>query len=1254
MDKKEELKEKLKDIIKENGVSIALKPSELKAIFSKHFPIKEALSDILVQMSIARLTWSIIRINSNVVPKDKYKELLEQVKKICKVASEIDAKWALNSWIEALGKQIEGQTYSIQGKQSVQRNVPTTVPGSTELYASKIYDQLNSILRDLLSTKERELNFLENKRIKLEKGEEEYKNGLEKGEEEYKNELSEIQKYESSLRNYYDNVISHLRSIGVETNKFKKKIAPIYKSPHNVDPKSLSISDFKKASEYYSKVMSTANKSIFEYNGTGGCLGFLFLLFIIAAFSWSLVRWHSIWITIVSSIILLIFFSFKNFFNGAEDFSNFENYSDLCKFYLNGWRKKVESENNKYIENLEKKYNSSVENWENNYKERYEELQKEISSKKESILNLIKNATTQLPLLIAPWSNLSSQSVKSASSIPPFFRIGEFDKNFFGVNIHIPASLKFNEKANLIFEASDIYKKQAINNVKSIIFRLLASFPPGKVYFTFIDPVGMGNNVSEFMSLADYDESLINVKAWSEPEDINKKLEEITAHMENVIQKYLRNQYKTIKEFNDNAGELAEPYRVLVIFDFPANFNDETLRRLVSIVNNGPRCGVYVIIVQDIEKQLPYGFNTSDLKKNSTTIGFKDTLVIDEVVFRPFNYNPDTLPQDYISKSIVENVGQVVKSSSKIEVSYDKMLDIANITQNYWWKKSSKDKIEVPLGITGARKIQSLTLGEGTNHHALVIGQTGSGKSNLMHIIITTCALTYSPDEIELYLIDFKEGVEFKPYATLPLVHCKVIAIESEREFGISVLRGLEAESNRRGELFRKAGVKDLQNYREKAFAKMSRIILIIDEFQKFFSEDDEIAGEAAMILDNLARQGRGFGIHIFLSTQSLSGTSSNILRSTLAQIETRIALKCGDTDSRLALSDDNSQAVLLSRPGEAIYNDKGGLKEGNNFFQIAFLKSEVRNKYFDYLSALIKKNMKERKLPIIFEGNAPANFEECNYFKELINKKSWSINLKNVEAYLGEPIAIKPTILSTFKHQSGSNLLIITREEKEGVAMTVTSILSIAAQYSPKDAEFYIIDLTSVDEAWADLPEELQARLPHKIEVLGKKDLKISLTNIINSLNNRLNSESIKYSETFLILLGAHRARDLRIGEIDYSYSSESNKEKPLNEIFKAILKEGPEAGIHTLAWFDTYSNVQKVLSRRDLQEFSMRVVGIMSSEDSLSLIDESAASKINKPNRLIYFDDNRPGVLEKFRPFDLPTTNYIMKIGSILKTFK
>src|SRR4029077_7225958 len=115
-------------------------------------------------------------------------------------------------------------------------------------------------------------------------------------------------------------------------------------------------------------------------------------------------------------------------------------------------------------------------------------------------------------------------------------------------------------------------------------------------------------------------------------------------------------------------------------------------------------------------------------------------------------------------------------------------------------------------------------LGQGTAHHVLIAGKTGSGKSTLLHALITNLALSFSPDEVELYLVDFKKGVEFKTYATHELPHARVVAIESEREFGLSVLQRLDAELKQRGERFRTVGAHDLAGYRQASNTVLPRI----------------------------------------------------------------------------------------------------------------------------------------------------------------------------------------------------------------------------------------------------------------------------------------------------------------------------------------------------------------------------------------------------------------------------------------------
>lgn len=868
----------------------------------------------------------------------------------------------------------------------------------------------------------------------------------------------------------------------------------------------------------------------------------------------------------------------------------------------------------------------------------------------------------------APWADPSWQNWRPPADIPQGLPLGVLDvrpehipdamprephlQRLDMTGVVFPALLPFPASASVLFAAQDEGKEVAVRALQNLLLRAWTALPPGKIRCTIFDPVGRGENFAAFMHLADSDEALVNSRIWTEQAHIEQRLADLTAHMENVLQKYLRNQYETLAEYNAQAGEVAEPFRFLVVADFPVNFSPDAARRLISLASSGARCGLYVFVMVDMKQPLPQGIDLADLERACIVLDWKkDRFVWADEDFGGFPLLLEQPPDGDTITRLLRIAGEESKRASKVEVPFDFIAP----PRADWWREDSRAGITLPLGRAGATGRQQLALGQGTSQHVLIAGKTGSGKSTLLHVLIAQAAMRYSPSEIELYLVDFKKGVEFKTYATHALPHARVVAVESEREFGLSVLQRLDAELVRRGELFRQAGVNDLPSYRTLkdrtpgngqtgANQALPRVLLVVDEFQEFFVEDDKVAQEAALLLDRLVRQGRAFGIHVLLGSQTLGGAYS-LARSTIDQMAVRIALQCSETDAHLILSKDNSEARLLARPGEAIYNAAGGALEGNNFFQIVWLDDERRDTLLSEVVRLAREwRTRTPELPtqpqIVFEGTAPSEISANPLLEQALQHPAYGGPAAPVTAWLGEAVAIKDPTSAVFRRQSGSNLLLVGQQDEAAFSIAVAALTALSAQLPPPDNGSPYLHFVVANPLGRDA-ERLFQRLPDMlpVKVVLQRDLPALLTQFTEEVEARLKGER-QGPPLFLFLHGLQRLRDLRRPDDDFGFARKGEAPTPF-KLFTNLLRDGPPHGVHTVVWCDTLANLQRTFDRQTLREFEMRVLFQMSANDSSTLMDAPTAARLGAHRALYYTEDQ--GKLEKFRPYGLPNPDWL-----------
>jgi hypothetical protein len=763
------------------------------------------------------------------------------------------------------------------------------------------------------------------------------------------------------------------------------------------------------------------------------------------------------------------------------------------------------------------------------------------------------------------------------------------------------------------------------------VLGLLAAAEGRRIRLTWIDPIGRGASAGPLLRLLDIDRELLDGQVWSEPDQIAERLRLLTDRVSYVQQRRLKDRFKTLADYNAAAGDLAEPYHVVCAIGYPHGFTEEAADRLRSLVSHSERGGVGVVAVWDPAggpDVMEVGFDPESpywLRELHTSWSQRDDLFTHEGVLAvtghagrcwvqtagiamPLNAGVDS-PE--AAAAVVEGYG--ARSRDTPDSSFASGEEVARETLE---SGAARKPVSVEIGIGAGGNTTQLTLDESSMPNVLVGGPPGSGKSSFFHTFVTQAIRRYDWNALELYLLDFKQGGEFRPYATLALPHARVVAIGAEREFAVSVLRGLRAELDRRAALFRAAGVQSLEAYGgEEAFP---RTVLIGDEFDLLFLGEDRLADEVASILGELCRQGPPVGIHTVLSTGRLHDMG-RLLRGAVELFSVRVALKMSEAESRSFLGADNDAAGRLRRPGEAVLSTDSGDAATNLAFQVSRTTDDV-------LDALVEKARRRADLdgfvrrPVVFDSSVELPIEApgaLQAFAKALNRRGGGVPVA-----LGEPVSLEGDGGVLLSRQAGRNVLVVSRDERTSRSLLAAALVSLEA--APEEIDLRLVDCLAADEEGAAFIDEAADLL--RTSFYRRKSLGGLVQGIEAEVRRRLAAEDYVKATRIVVLVNAiHRARELG----DEPVRDDTHVRARLLR----ILRDGPDVGVHCLVTADNAESLARRLGRDGLAEFAVRVVDRMSVEDSRELLDSDSAATL-KP-RFAFLHDADDGRLEKIRPF-------------------
>lgn len=584
---------------------------------------------------------------------------------------------------------------------------------------------------------------------------------------------------------------------------------------------------------------------------------------------------------------------------------------------------------------------------------------------------------------------------------------------------------------------------------------------------------------------------------------------------------------QNIYEYNKtHKSEERIPLRIIIINRFQESFNSSEEAEMAYVVNNASKFGISII---RMTKSTDGGSKGKDREKKYLAKA-KDYIRIisdfnggfyieNDKEWLTFKWlsAPSSLPQEFVNK--IESAVKPVEIGTKYFKRYKPKLP----TRSH----GKRRPISIPFAINEDDKVVECSF-ENELFAAYMMGASRSGKSTLLHTMISGLIMNYHPDELELWLLDFKM-LEFKKYANHRPPHIKYLLLEKSEDLVFDIIDRLEEMLAEREYAFSQNGWQKLTDVPSDVY--MPVIFVIIDEFAQMSQILKETKGtgygsDYTLKLTNFLQKGAAMGFKFIFASQTYSDGVEGLTEPARKQIQQRFALKntYQEIKDTLDLSSDAVNPTLQSDmnslpPYESLFKwrtDSGRLRVDR--LRNMYTEGDEVDRLVDYIVANMTATTNRKsdrdieyveKNPILIDGGEPKTFKsQIPHYKRYETPNVLDeLNDDDILVYPGVPCSFNLARPFTLINATAENMLIVGGDRENELSVA----LSIFNSYSRKK---YPIEI------WAN--ERVAIYKRYKSTVLKNYKCITELDEICSRIDGlRKDVQGRKYTNKLIMVIG-------------------------------------------------------------------------------------------------------------------------------------